>query len=109
MVDRPRKIAFEPRYRDRVVDRCRKGLEEIIRSKPIRCVCPFLRVSGDWVECARDDGTCYRGHDVAKVLDMALSHFPERLDRALGLIAAQAKALGIQLPDNFGTDSLERP
>lgn len=39
---------------------------------------------------------------VARALDLALEHFPERLDRAFGLIRVQAEQLGIALPERFG-------
>jgi len=40
---------------------------------------------------------------VKEALDLALQHFPERLDRAFELIRAQAELLGIELPEGFGT------
>ena len=44
----------------------------------------------------------HKDEAVRKALDLAFSHFPDRHDRAVGLVRAQCEALGIELQEGFG-------
>jgi len=41
---------------------------------------------------------------VREALDIAMAHFGDRRERALGLIKAQSDFLGLELPENFGEE-----